>query len=124
MVCPTRRAARGKVDAKGSGCPISNNLHSGTVLASSRLMTMTPIIVSSCPRGDNFVGYLRLSGFFPELAPPSHKYSSIRGPFTLYLVNGTADQVRDAVEFHGQGGEFALTPVGSGSEAPVAAVTF
>jgi hypothetical protein len=115
---------RGKADAKDESCRILAGLQSGTILASRYLMTMMPIIVSNCPRGNNFVSYLRLSGFFPELAPLSHKYSNIRGPFTLYLVNGTADQVRDAVEFHGQGGEFALTPVGSESEAPAAAVTF
>lgn len=88
------------------------------------VMHRTAIIVSDCESGGDFVRYLDLSGFFPESAPPGHRYAGIRGPYRLYLVCGTVDQVRDAVEFHGRRGQFDLSPVGSGPEAPAASVLF
>lgn len=87
-------------------------------------MSKHAIIVSEGPLGDDFIGYLDLAGFFPLRAPPSHRYADIRGPFHLYLVDGTMDQLRDAAQLHGRGGQFDLSSVGSGPDAPRASVIF
>lgn len=87
-------------------------------------MSKIAILVSDGPAGDDFIGYLTLAGFFPIPAPPTHQYAGIRGPFRIVLVDGIADQVESAAEFHGKGGQFDLSRVGAGPEAPVASVIF
>lgn len=96
----------------------------GTRRAYCVTMSKHAIIVSEGPLGSDFIGYLDLAGFFPLRAPPSHRYADIRGPFRLYLVDGTLDQLRDAAQLHGRGGQFDLASVGSGPEAPAASVIF
>jgi hypothetical protein len=87
-------------------------------------MSKIAIIVSAGPEGEDFISYLDLTGFFPVCAPPTHRYASIRGPFRLVLVDGTAAQVELAAECHGKGAQFDLTRVGTGPEAPAASVIF
>ncbi len=87
-------------------------------------MSQITILVSDGPEGADFISYLELAGFFPVLAPPTHRFACIRAPFRVVLVDGNVAQVESAVEFHGKGGQFDLTAVGTGPEAPVASVVF
>jgi hypothetical protein len=87
-------------------------------------MKSVAILVSAGQDGLDFVRYLNLSGMLASPAPACHRYAGIRGPYGLYLVCGTADQVREATDLHGGGGQFEEGSLTDDPDSPVASVLF
>jgi hypothetical protein len=87
-------------------------------------MKSVAIIVSAGQDGLGFVRYMNLAGLLASPAPPGHRYAGIRGPYELYLVDGTTDQVREAAALHGGGGQFEEGALTDDPDSPVASVLF
>jgi hypothetical protein len=85
------------------------------------------ILVSAGEAGQDFVDFLNSRGLTTVPAPADHPYAGVKGPYVLYLVRGTRDEVEVAVLDHGVGGKFrpARTPdPESHPEVPAAWVVF
>jgi len=79
------------------------------------------IVVSAGSAGEAFIQHLGTRDIVAKRAPATHRYAGIRGPYVLYLVDGTMDQVQSAAEALGDECRFRATPT-SDPDAPAAEV--